>query len=96
MTSREEVYAALDSERNYQDSRWGGTLSGDREPFAGQKAGDRTVDEFILYIAGYTGDLVQNASHFADTQSKLDIVRKVGALCVATLEQHGAPKREGF
>jgi hypothetical protein len=61
MPSREEVYKALDSERDYQDVRWGGTLSCGRPG-----DGSRSVDEFTMYIAGYTADLVHYASHFAD------------------------------
>ena len=90
---REDVYKAIDSEREYQDRRWGNTMSGDRVPGCHEQGGDRTVDEFILYIAGYTNDLVENASHFADTDVKLDIIRKVTALGVAAMEQHGAPLR---
>lgn len=95
MTTRNEVYAAIDSERDYQDRKWGATLSGDREPNveAGQKGGDRSVDEFALYISGYTNDLVHNASHFGKTRQKLEIIRKIGALAVAAMEQHGAPHR---
>jgi hypothetical protein len=91
--SRQQVYGIIDSERNYQDSRWGATLSGDRAPAAGQSGGDRSVDEFILYIAGYTNDAVHNASHFAKAEDKLAIVRKIAGLCVACMEQHGAPTR---
>lgn len=90
---RSEVYEAIDTERDYQDRRWGNTLSGNREPGEFDRGGDRTIDEFILYIAGYTNDLVENASHFADTDVKLDIIRKVTALGVAAMEQHGAPLR---
>ena len=86
---REEVYAALDSERNYQDLRWGATLSGDRPG-----DGTRTVDEFALYIAGYTNDLIEHASHFGPAEEKLNLIRKIGALCVACMEQNGAPKRD--
>lgn len=89
MTKREEVYKAVDSERDYQDSKWGNTLSGDRPG-----NGERTVDEFSLYIAGYTNDLVQNASHFAKTEDKLNIIRKIAGLCIACMEQHGAPERK--
>lgn len=94
MATRAEVYAAIDSERDYQDNRWGSTLSGGREPGQEQSGGDRTVDEFSLYIAGYTDELVQNASHFALTSDTLDIIRKITALGVAAMEQHGAPHRE--
>jgi hypothetical protein len=92
--TRQAVYAAIDSERDYQDSRWGATLSGDRVPGPGQSGGDRSLDEFILYIAGYTNDAVHNASHFSNTEEKLNIVRKIAGLCVVAMEQHGAPMRQ--
>ena len=87
--ARAAVYAAIDSERDYQDSRWGDTLSGDRPG-----DGSRTVDEFALYIQGYTSDLVQYASHFGPEEEKLNIIRKIAGLAVACMEQHGAPLRE--
>jgi hypothetical protein len=85
---REEVYAAFDSEREYQDLKWGDTLSGGRPG-----DGERSVDEFALYLIGYANDLLVNASHFGHTQGKLEIIRKIGGLAVACMEQHGAPKR---
>lgn len=92
---REMAYWLLDGERDYQDERWGETLSGGRAPVGrGEEGGDRTVDEFVLYVAGYANDLVQYASHFGSSDGKLDIMRKVGALCVAAIEQHGAPERK--
>ena len=84
-TSRATVYLAIDSEREYQDKRW---LGPDRDHFA-----DHTVDEFILYISGYTNDLVHLGSHVDQKEEKLNFIRKVGALCVAAMEQHGAPYR---
>jgi hypothetical protein len=89
--TREAVYSIIDGERNYQDSRWGTTASSGRPG-----AGERSIDEFILYISGYANDAVNVASHFGDPQKKLDAVRKVAALCVACMEQHGAPRRDGF
>jgi hypothetical protein len=85
---RKEVYSAIDTERAYQDSKWGNTLSGNRPG-----NGERSVDEFALYIYGYANKLMQNASEFANTEEKLHIIRKVAGLCVACMEQHGAPKR---
>lgn len=90
---REDVYKLVDGERDYQDSRWGGTLSSGRKPTDDQNGGDRSIDEFILYIKGYTDDAVQVASHFGDAAKKLDPIRKIAALCVACMEQHGAPSR---
>lgn len=89
MIDRNDVYKAIDSERDYQQSKWGNTLSGGRPG-----NGDRSVDEFILYISGYSNDLVNLGSHFADTNEKLEFVRKVAGLCVACMEQHGAPHRK--
>lgn len=91
---REIVYDAIDTERKYQDLKWGSTLSGNRPATADQPAGSRTVDEFSCYIIGYADDLLKSASHFADTNAKLDIIRKIAGLCVSAMEQHGAPKRE--
>ncbi len=85
---RSEVYAAIDSERDYQQAKWGASLSGGRPG-----TGERSVDEFILYINGYADKLADFASEFADTEKKLHFVRKVAGLCVACMEQHGAPKR---
>lgn len=88
MTTREEVYKALDSERSYQDKKFDKTLSSDR---VGD--GSRTIDEFVLYISGLAGELVQLASHLSSPDEKLNMVRKIGGLCVQCMEQHGAPKR---
>ncbi len=87
-TPRQEVYRAIDSERAYQDSKWGQSLSSDRPG-----NGERTIDEFALYIVGYAHKLLDNAATFANPEEKLSAVRKVAGLCVACMEQHGAPHR---
>lgn len=87
--TREEVYRIIDGERDYQDARWGNTLSGDRPG-----DGSRSVDEFVLYVAGYLQDAVRIASHVGDQAAKLAAPRKVVALGVACFEQHGCPPRE--
>ncbi len=89
MATRDDVFRAINTERSYQDQKWGDTLSGGRPG-----KGERSVDEFALYISGYTHDLVHNASHFGDPADKLDIIRKITALGVACMEQHGAPRRD--
>ena len=88
MILRNEVYAAIDSERDYQDKRWGATASS-----GNPGAGERTIDEFALYISAYADDLKDIASHALDPDNKLAWVRKIAGLCVACLEQHGAPSR---
>lgn len=90
-TLRKQAYAALDSERAYQDFKWGQSASS-----GGPGNGNRTLDEFILYISGYADELKRIGSTESDPRKKLDFVRKVGGLAVACMEQHGAPRREGF
>ena len=85
---REAAYNAIDSERDYQDRVWGGSASSGTPG-----AGERSIDEFALYIQGYANDLANLASHTMDPIEKLNFVRKVGGLAVACMEQHGAPKR---
>lgn len=93
MATRQEVYTAIDGERDYQDAKWGTTLSGDRPANELQPGGTRTVDEFALYIVGYAHKLLDNASTFAVDKDKLEIIRKITALGVACMEQHGAVPR---
>jgi len=85
---RTEVYEMIDSERDYQDAKWGDTASSN-EP----GKGERTIDEFAVYIQGYTNDLIHAASHFGDPSQKLEVMRKIAGLCVACGEQHSLPKR---
>lgn len=87
--TKEEVYKVIETERDYQDSKWGETASSGN---LGQ--GNRTIDEFSLYVAGYANDLVQITSHSGDPNAKLDVMRKIAALCVACFEQHGCPERK--
>src|SRR5260221_13109278 len=93
MPNRNEVYAAIDSERAYQDARWGNTLSGDRPPTGEQSAGSRTVDEFALYIVGYAHKLLDSARTFAVKKDNLDIIRNVPGFCFYSKETYDAPTR---
>jgi hypothetical protein len=87
--SRAVAYLAIDSERDYQDSRWGHSASS-----GAPGNGDRTIDEFALYISEYADQLRHVCGTSDDPIKKLDAVRKVAALGVACMEQHGAPYRE--
>ena len=93
VTIRKEVYAAIDSERDYQDFRWQGTKSSNVESHS-RDALDRTLDEFALYIQGYANELAKIASTTDNPRGKLNFVRKVAGLCVGAMEAHGAPHRE--
>ena len=82
-TARSEVFKAINGERDYQMVRWGENVGG-------------SIDEFSLYIAGYTADLVRETSHNLTGVEALNIIRKITALGVACMEQHGAPQRKRY
>lgn len=87
MTTRQNVYAAIDSERDYQDSKWPQDGSpGFPNPLS--------IGEQILLAEEYL-----HQARLAWTQEKrpemkaLNIIRKVAGICVNCMEQHGAPHR---
>lgn len=85
-SDRSEVYAALDSERDYQDYRWGLTPS----------RGQHTVAEFILFMLDYLDQARHDVSRNPEPHAAklgLDALRKVTAMGVACMEQNGVVKR---
>jgi hypothetical protein len=88
VTPRSEVYAAIDSERDYQDSRWNEHTTTSK--------GQHTFEEWFVYMENY----IAEAKHVLSREAKqtaqpkaADITRKVAAMCVCAMEQHGAPRR---
>lgn len=83
-STREEVYAAIDEERDYQDLKW---------PLPDHR---HTVEEFILYSEDYLTEakhiLSRNPMKIAQS-SALHILRKVAAMLVACMEINGALRR---
>ena len=91
MATRTQVYAALDSEREYQNSKW-------RRPDSDDPAGHNphTITEWLAYMQYYVNEgLRVQTTSFGECEG-LAFLRKVAALGVAGMEQHGAPRREGF
>lgn len=87
-TSRDAVYAAIDSERAYQDTRW--------NPETTSTGGLHTIAEWVLYMEDYIAEARTQLSRNADPAAALmglNTIRKVAALAVACMEQHGAPRR---
>ena len=92
-TPREAVYAAIDRERVYQDDKHGAATA--KQAGRSPRGNDRTIDEFVLYINGYANEAMRQASGIGeDAYGTLDTIRKIAALCVAAMEQHGAPRRK--
>jgi hypothetical protein len=81
MASRAEVYAAIDSERDYQERRWG-------------DAGcNHEIAAWITYMRSYLDEAANLASRNSPETIALDCIRKVTAMGVRCMEEHGAPKR---
>lgn len=86
MASRQEVYAALDSERAYQDAGKGNALRHEGMPAM-------TPGEYLLCMEKCLSD-ARTVWYAPDGGNKcLEHVRKVAALGVAVMELYGAPKR---
>lgn len=91
MVNRADVYAALDSERAYQDTRWNSQTT--------TSEGLHSIEEWLIYIENYVDEAKQqvsrNAKQVGDALA-INTIRKITAMGVACMEQNGAPRREGF
>ena len=86
--SRKVVYKAIDSERNYQDSRWNEETT--------SSGGQHSPEEWFMYIEDY----VNEAKHILSRKNvneaypkAMDIMRKVAGMAVAAMEQNGTNNR---
>jgi hypothetical protein len=89
--TRAEVYAAIDSERDYQTRVW-------REN-AGLDATQpvRTVAEELLMLEDYVQrarTAWTNAPRATEVEITTDILRKCAGIAVRAMENHGAPVRK--
>lgn len=81
-STRQEVYEAIDSERDYQIGKW-------------KETGDGTIhspEEWILLIEEYLDEakhLLARGSNQTTNDNVMDIFRKVTAMGVACMEQQG-------
>lgn len=86
--SRAKVYAAIDSERDYQDNRWNAATT--------PTEGKHSVGEFIIFMEDYLREAKTQLSRQGEpkaSQDALNTLRKVLGLGVACMEQNGAPER---
>jgi len=83
-TSRDEVYAAIDGERDYQDSlRETGQFANLTHPVAAE------ILMLESYVARARASWVDNKG----VEPALQMIRKVAGIAVRCMETHGAPKR---
>ena len=78
-TNRKDVYSAINSELAYQKARFG--------------ENPHEIDAFATYIRQYSKLLDETATQPNPPEAKLAIVRKIAAIAVRCMEQHGAPER---
>lgn len=93
MATRDEVYAALNSERAYQDSLVANAYGDPAEQ------GEKKLEQFALYMQDYLHEAIHQMSRTwgpGAYDGALATIRKVTALGVAAMEAHGAPCRKGF
>jgi len=87
---RASAYRAIDSERDYQDH-----LKADRTDFPtdGRRSVRHTVGDFVTMMQCYQNELVEAWTRNPGDAPALDTMRKIGAIAVNCMEQHGAPRR---
>lgn len=89
--NRQDVYAAIDSERDYQEEVWSSS---------NKSSGATNVSSFILWMERYlhqARELASTRDETPETESCdeiMDVVRKVAALAVACGEINGMPERK--
>lgn len=85
--TREQVYQVIDGERAYQENL----------PIAqrSQQQGQPTQAEFFamidVYLAKAKSDWTFNQGSYVESSQAA--IRKIAALCVRSMELHGAPNR---
>lgn len=81
MEKRAPVYTAIDSERNFQDDKWGADKRHD-------------VGSWILLLEEAALKARQAWYNAKGDQEALSRIRVVASIAVACMEHHGAPLRE--
>lgn len=84
---RSDVYKYLDTEREYQDLRWGSQKNGNDIPDE-----EKPIPEWINYMEYHLMKAKEMTRSF-DYKAALNEVRKVTALGVRCMELYGCPER---
>ncbi len=78
---RNTVYELIDGERAYQEQRWE------------RPKHNHSATEYLVYIRHYVGKAFERVSTEDGEGGALECIRKIAALAVAAMEEHGAPPR---
>jgi hypothetical protein len=86
---RSMVYAAIDSERNYQDQFVG------KDPTrVGQIDPDHSVGEYLVMLSTYLRKAQDAWTENPGDSAALHQIRKIAGIAVHCMEDHGAPHRK--
>ena len=86
--TRQEVYKRIDSERDYQSKVWNETTSTSK--------GEHSIEDFIVYMEDYLCEAKHVLSRTPQPECNKKasaIMRKVTAMGVSCMEQHGTEYR---
>jgi hypothetical protein len=81
--TRKEVYEILDTERAYQDEKWGAAHDA-----------QHTVGDFLVFMDTYLKMAKTEYTRVNGDTAALEVLRKVTALGVACMEINGAQPRQ--
>lgn len=82
---REDIYAVLNKERDYQDKRWGGNNHDETH----------NLGDWLIYMQHYMDRArIKYTTSMNTNKSTLDELRKVVAIGIACFEQQGLPERD--
>jgi hypothetical protein len=90
MPTRQEVYAAIDSEREYQDR----VIANDPARHDANVDADHSVGAYLTMLDSYLRKAQDAWTDHAGHDKALDIVRKIAGIAVHCMEDHGAPPRK--
>lgn len=88
-TTRAEVYAAIDTEREYQD-----TIVETDPSRCSQTGPAHSVGDYLTMMATYLRKAQDDWTGTAGNDAALDQIRKIAGIAVHCMEDHGAPKRD--
>ena len=86
---RNAAYEAIDGERAYQAAKWNEKTT--------PSGGRHSPVEWLVYMRDYVEEALHFATRNADPAANhfaMENIRKVAALAVAAMEEHGAVKRD--
>ncbi len=86
--SRQEVFDAIISEREYQKKRWG-----ERQPDGTLQERRSSVCDYLVYMKHYFEKAFATATTHLGNDRALDEVRKIASLAVACMEDNGCKSR---